>query len=78
MDQHHPFYRNLKHSDVYARTKIKEKRLTDCGLEVITKWGCELREELEQNHGMAQFFHCPSRWFNLLDPIRSCREAYYG
>ena len=51
----------------------KVKYLKDHGFEVVQKWGCELKKEMEEDEEMKQFFE----EHEIIDPLQP-RDAFYG
>ena len=58
---------------LYKDTIRKVDYLEDKGFEVVQKWGCELKKEMEQNEEMKRYFD----EHELVDPLQP-REAFFG
>ena len=58
---------------LYNHTLKKVKYLKDHGFQVVQKWGCELKKELEEDEELKQFFE----EYEIIDPLQP-RDAFYG
>ena len=58
---------------LYNDTLRKVKYLKDQGFQVVQKWGCELKKELEEDEQLNQFFE----EYEIIDPLQP-RDAFYG
>ena len=58
---------------LYKDTLKKVKYLKDQGFQVVQKWGCELKKELEEDEEMKRFFD----EHKIIDPLQP-RDAFYG
>ena len=59
--------------ELYQNTQRKIKWFKDQGFEVVEKWGCEFKKEMEQDEEMKQFKK--DRGFE--DPLQP-RDAFFG
>ena len=59
--------------ELYQNTQRKIKWLKDQGFEVVEKWGCEFKKELNQDEEMKQFVK--DQGFE--DPLQP-RDAFFG
>ena len=58
---------------LYKDTVRKVNYLKKHGLEVVQKWGCELKKDLEEDEELKQFFE----QYEIIDPLQP-RDAFYG
>ena len=58
---------------LYKDTIRKVNYLKDHGFEVVQKWKCELKKDLEEDEEMKQFFD----EYEIIDPLQP-RDAFYG
>ena len=58
---------------LYKDTMRKVNYLKDHGFEVVQKWKCELKKDLEEDEEMKQFFD----EYEIIDPLQP-RDAFYG
>ena len=58
---------------LYNHTLKKVKYLKDQGFQVVQKWGCELKKDLEEDEELKQFFD----QYEIIDPLQP-RDAFYG
>ena len=58
---------------LYQNTQKKVKCLKDQGFEVVEKWGCTFKKELEQDAEMKQFM----KDHGFVDPLQP-RDAFFG
>ena len=58
---------------LYNHTLKKVKYLKDQGFQVVQKWGCELKKDLEEDEEFKQFFD----QYEIIDPLQP-RDAFYG
>ena len=72
-DTKNPGADNMPMEELYKNTQRKIKWLKDQGYEVVEKWGCTFKKELEQDEGMKQFVK--DRGF--VDPLQP-RDAFFG
>ena len=59
--------------ELYKNTQKKIKWLKDQGFEVVEKWGCTFKKEMEQDEELKQFVK--DRGF--VDPLQP-RDAFFG
>ena len=64
---------NIPMEELYKNTQRKIKWLKDQGYEVVEKWGCVFKKELEQDEALKQFVK--DRGF--VDPLQP-RDAFFG
>ena len=72
-DTRNPGADNKPMEQLYQDTKKKVKYLKDRGFEVVEKWGCAFKKELEQDEGMKQFV----KDLGFVDPLQP-RDAFFG
>ena len=58
---------------LYKDTVKKVNYLKKHDFQVVQKWGCELKKELEEDEEMKQFFE----QYEIIDPLQP-RDAFYG
>ena len=58
---------------LHKETSDKIRYLEDQGFQVVEKWECELREEMECDEDMKRYFE----EHELVDPLQP-RDAFYG
>ena len=58
---------------LHKETSDKIRYLEDHGFQVVEKWECELREEMEHDEDMKRYFE----EYELVDPLQP-RDAFYG
>ena len=58
---------------LHKETSDKIRYLKDQGFQVVEKWECELREEMEHDEDMKRYFE----EYELVDPLQP-RDAFYG
>ena len=58
---------------LHKETSDKIRYLKDQGFQVVEKWECELREEMEHDEDMKRYFE----EYELVDPLQA-RDAFYG
>ena len=51
---------------LYKDTIRKVKYLKDQGFQVVQKWGCELKKDLEEDEELKQFFE----QYEIIDPLQ--------
>lgn len=71
----HPLYQGLKYEDVYAKTQIRLREIKSLGYNIEVKWECQLMNEQLNDPSFSAFIEDRN---HLFDPIKSCREAFYG
>ena len=59
--------------ELYIETLKKVNYLENHGFEVVQKWECELKKELEEDEEMKRFFD----EHKIVDPLQP-RDAFYG
>ena len=64
---------NKPMEELYKNTQKKIKWLKDQGFEVVEKWGCVFKKDMEQDEGLKQFVK--DRGF--VDPLQP-RDAFFG
>ena len=64
---------NKPMEELYQNTQRKIKWLKDQGFEVVEKWGCEFKKEMEQDEGMKQIM----KDHGFVDPLQP-RDAFFG
>ena len=58
---------------LYKDTLKKVKYLKDQEFQVVQKWGCELKKDLEEDEELNQLF----QEYEIIDPLQP-RDAFYG
>ena len=58
---------------LYKDTMRKVKYLKDHGFQVVQKWGCELKKDLEEDEELNQLF----QEYEIIDPLQP-HDAFYG
>ena len=64
---------NKTMEQLYHDTQKKVKYLKDRGFEVVEKWGCAFKKELEQNGEMKQFMEDQG----FIEPLQP-HDAFFG
>ena len=59
--------------ELYIETLKKVNYLENHGFEVVQKWECELKKELEEDEEMKRFFD----EHKIVDPLQP-RDTFYG
>ena len=72
-DTPNPGADNMPMDELYKNTQTKIKWLKDQGFEVVEKWGCTFKKEMEQDEGMQQF----KKDRGFVDPLQP-RDAFFG
>ena len=66
-------YNEKKMEELYEDTVRKVDHLEDRGFEVVQKWECELKKEMEEDEELKRYID----EHDLVDPLQP-REAFYG
>ena len=72
-DAKNPGADNMPMEELYKNTQKKIKWLKDQGYEVVEKWGCEFKKEMEQDGELKQF----KKDRGFVDPLQP-RDAFFG
>jgi len=66
----HPLFPWMRYSDVYHKTLMRERELTNAGHIVHTMWECQRTPQMLKYHQDNET--------SFVEPIKSVREAYFG
>ena len=64
---------NKPMEELYKDTQRKIKWLKDQGFEVVEKWGCAFKKDMEQDEGLKQF----KKDHGFVDSLQP-RDAFFG
>ena len=64
---------NIPMEELYMKTQRKIKWLKDQGYEVVEKWGCTFKKDMEHDEGVKQFV----KDAGFVDPLQP-RDAFFG